>query len=146
MILAFLSLLCLPKISEYEVHREVQMSDYNVSLNALYLLPRSKVTGYAQDLVGSQGGWMYGMSPVSQHGNLKYFLSLFLLNDCFIPSKNSCPKITMSGDSKNCRKHCLNTCMLKCIITLMLLMSGNVQPNPGPGTDMISLHSCRFSK
>ncbi len=118
MILAFLSLLCLPKISEYEVHREVQMSDYNVSLNALYLLPRSKVTGYAQDLVGSQGGWMYGMSPVSQHGNLKYFLSLFLLNDCFIPSKNSCPKITMSGDSKNCRKHCLNTCMLKCIITL----------------------------
>ncbi len=62
MILAFLSLLCLPKISEYEVHREVQMSDYNVSLNALYLLPRSKVTGYAQDLVGSQGGWMYGMT------------------------------------------------------------------------------------
>ncbi len=117
------------------------MSDYNVSLNALYLLPRSKVTGYAQDLVGSQGGWMYGMSPVSQHGNLKYFLSLFLLNDCFIPSKNSCPKITMKGDSKNCRKHCLNTCMLKCIITLMLLMSGNVQPNPGPGTDMISLQT-----
>lgn len=150
MILAFLSLLCLPKISEYEVHREVLVSDYNVSLNALYLLPRSKVTGYTQDLAGSQGGWMYGitskhnfygMSPVSQHGNLKHLLSLYLLNDCFIPSKNSWPKSTMSGDSKSCRKHCLNTRMSKCIITLMLLMSGNVQPNPSPGSDMILLQT-----
>lgn len=140
MVLVFLSLLCLLEISEYEVHREVLVSDYDVSLDALYMSPRSKVTDCAQDFVGSQC-WMYCMSMGSQHANFKHLLSLLLLSDCFIPSKNSWSKITMSGDSKNCMKHCLNTRMLKCIITLMLLMSGNVQPNPGPVTDMISLQT-----
>lgn len=117
------------------------MSNYNDSLNAFYMFSRSKITGYAQDLVGSQVSWMYDMSLFSQHGDLKHLLSLLLLNDCFIPSKNSWPKITMSGDSNNCSKNCRKHCILKCVITLMLLMSGNVQPNPGPVTDMISLQT-----
>jgi len=42
------------------------------------MLSRSKVTGYAQDPVSSQVSWIYDMSLLSQHGDMKHLLSKLL--------------------------------------------------------------------
>ena len=110
----------------------------SVSLHTVYLLDKSKVTS-AQELTGSQGCLVSCVCPILKQPNCKHLLSLLLLNDYFIPSENSWSIFLNRSDITKNTKNYRHT--LRCVITLLLLLSGNVQPNPGPATTTMCLQT-----
>lgn len=62
--------------------------------------------------------------------NLCHYQSLMVLNDCFVLSGNSLVDFACSRSLKK-EKPC-KVIKQRCLVILLLLISGNVQPNPGP--------------
>ena len=131
---AFLALFFIPVCE----HERIGKSCVSVSLHTVYLLDKSKVTS-AQELTGSQGCLVSCVCPILKQVNFKHLLSLLLLNDYFIPSENSWPVFLNTSDITKNTKNDRHT--LRCVIMLLLLLSGNVEPNPGPATTTMCLQT-----
>lgn len=69
---------------------------------------------------------------------LQHLHSLLLLNDCFVLSEDSFLDFVYSLNTK--KESCKNS-KLRCLVVLLLLISGNVQPNPGPHTGLRCLQT-----
>lgn len=73
----------------------------------------------------------------------KHLPSLLVLQNCIVSSATPCAASTdridtdsMKNGNRSHYKH-----LLKSLIMLMLLLSGNVQPNPGPVANMTCLQT-----
>lgn len=138
-ILALLALSCLPIICEqkHEVKEKSWVSDCNVSLHVAHILSVLIKATSAHDLTGYHG-CLVGMHFISKQTDFKQLSSLLLLNDCFIPSEKSWDNGT---DSKKITHRFYYKQTFKCVITLLLLISGNVDSNPGPVRSMECLQT-----
>lgn len=125
--------LCLPPICKWEINGKSLVIEYNVSLHTVHM--SSQVT-CLHDPAGL-GALVSCTLFTLQQANFKHLLNILLLNDCLTPSENSWLVFMKRTESRKISDYSRYTHMLKCIITFMLFLSGNIQPDPEPLTNNI---------